>query len=161
MKFPVFIDLQDRKIIVIGGGNIALRRIQTLLPFGGKITVISPGLHEDLLDLFHNHQIGWLKKEYAKGDCKQGYMVLACTNDRNVNYSVYKETKEMDCYRNNCDCKEESNFYFPGIASKGEIVVGITASGTNHHLAKSVTKKIQQELETNAWETKFSDYGKA
>ncbi len=58
MKFPVFIDLQDRMIIVIGGGNIALRRIRTLLPFGGEITVISPDLHESLLDLFHNHQIG-------------------------------------------------------------------------------------------------------
>lgn len=67
----------------------------------------------------------------------------------------------MDCYRKICDCKEECNFYFPGIASKGELVVGIIAGGTNHHLAKSVTRKIQQELETNAWETTFSDYGKA
>ena len=147
MKFPVFIDLQNKKIIVIGGGNIALKRIQTLLPFGGEVTVIAPHLHEELLNLFKNHQIGWLHKEYETGDCEQGYMVLACTNDRRVNYSVYLETKEINCYRNICDCKEESNFYFPGIASKGEVVVGITASGTNHHLAKSVTRKIQQDLE--------------
>jgi len=148
LRFPVFVDLQDKKIIIIGGGNIALRRIQTLLPFGGEIIVIAPNLHEKLLDLFNKGQIGWLQKEYAAGDCKHGYMVLACTNDRTVNYSVYLETKEINCYRNICDRKEESNFYFPGIASKGEVVVGITASGTNHHLAKSVTRKIQQELET-------------
>lgn len=146
MRFPLYIDLERKPVIVFGGGAIATRRIRTLLPFGCKITVIAPQLKEELMQLVRENQITWLQKEYESGDCHNAYMVMACTNHRTCNHQIYEEAIKQNCLVNICDCKEECTFYFPAIATKGEVVVGITASGTDHHLAKQVAQDIRTFL---------------
>lgn len=147
MKFPLFVDIKDKKIIVIGGGIIATRRIKTLLTFGACIQVIAPKITKELQLLFTNRMIEWFPRRYKDGDCHTAYMILSCTDDREVNHTIYLEAKEQKCYCNISDCKEECNFFFPGIATQGEIVVGVTASGTDHKVAREVTKQVRQVLE--------------
>lgn len=147
MRFPLFIDLTGRWIIVFGGGTIATRRIHSLLPFGAKIVVVAPEISETLERLVEEKQIQWNRKRYELGDCAGAYMVLSCINSREQNHRIYEEAKKETSFYNVCDCKEESNFYFPGIAKKENVVVGITASGRNHSLARKVTEEIQNILE--------------
>lgn len=146
MKFPVFIELTEKKIIVIGGGTIATRRVKALLPFGASITIISPVLSKDLESLSEKMQVKWMQKNYEIGDLKDAFMVLACTNNRNINQLIYEEASKLDCYYNSCDCKEECNFYFPGLATKDNIVIGITANGVNHSQAREITEEIRALL---------------
>lgn len=146
MKFPIFIELAGKKIIVIGGGTIATRRINALLPFGAVITIISPVLSEKLEALCLNKQVKWTQKNYETGDLKDAFMVLACTDSRLINHLIYEDALKLDCYYNSCDCKEECDFYFPGLATKDNIVIGITANGVNHSQAREVTEEIRALL---------------
>lgn len=145
--FPIFTDISEKSILVAGGGAIAERRITVLLSFCSNIMVISPSLTGKLLKMAEDGTIDWQKKEYEGGDAEGFDMVIAATNKRQVNHAIYLETQEFSCLVNICDCKEECNFYFPGIAKNENVVAGITASGTSHSLAKEITNKIQGVLD--------------
>lgn len=146
MRFPLFIDLSEKKVLVVGGGTIALRRIKTLVKFGPNITVLAPDVNEELKELITSNQVLYHKKVYESKDCNGYDMVLACTNQRKVNHFIVKEASENGSFYNSCDCKEECNFYFPGVATREHVVIGVTASGQNHSLAKELTQQMRQIL---------------
>ena len=81
-----------------------------------------------------------------QGDCPGAFLVLAMTDSRAVNHAVWEEAKKAGAFVNAADCKEECDFYFPGIAAGGGIVAGITAEGENHRLAKEVTGQFRELL---------------
>lgn len=145
--FPIFTDISDKSILVIGGGKIAARRITALAPFCKNIMVISPSLTKELEALLNAGSIDCQKRVYEPGDCEGYDMILAACPSREVNHAVYLEASEFSSFINICDCKEECNFYFPGIAIHGDFVAGVTASGTNHSLTKELTNKIQGVLD--------------
>lgn len=145
--FPMFVDLKDKNIIVFGGGNIALRRINTLLKFNCNIKVIAPTLLKEIKDLHNKGRVSIQERGYVKGDCTGYDIALSLTNNRDVNCSVYSECKGLNIPCNIVDSKEECSFYFPGIALKDNLVVGVTASGQDHKLAKEVTNNIKAIIE--------------
>lgn len=148
----MFIEIGHQRVVVFGGGTIATRRIKAMLPFGCLITVITPVVSKELSELIISGFIEWINREYQKGDCKDAVIVLSCTNSRSVNQAIYEEACQTTNYYNICDCKEQCSFYFPGIARKEQVVVGITANGGNHTLARMITKKMQAFLEQESEE---------
>ena len=147
--FPLFVDVSRFKIVVIGGGRIAERRIQTLQQFGAHVTVIAPEITDSLAKLAKYGQICWLRREYKEGDFSDPEigMAVVATNDRMVNQQAGMEARLEGVPVSVADCKEESTFYFPGVAHKGNIVVGVTASGLDHKEAARVTQNIRMLLE--------------
>ena len=147
--FPLFIDVSQFKTMFIGGGRIAERRIETLRQFGAHIIVIAPEITDRLKQLVVDSQIAWQKREYQEGDLEDPEIGLAivATNDREVNQRAAMEARKADIPVSVADCKEESTFYFPGIARKGHIVAGVTASGLDHKAAARVTGQIRKLLE--------------
>ena len=135
--FPMFIDLSDKKIVVVGGGNIATRRIRTLLQFTRNITAIAPKSTMELQELV------------KRSDFDMAYMVIAATNDWKLNDEIYRVCKEEGIYVNVADDKSKCDFYFPGIYMKDEVVIGITASGLDHSRAKKVRLAIQEAMEAS------------
>ena len=79
--FPMFIDLSEKKVIVVGAGTIAKRRIRSLLAFTNHLTVIAPEVNRELLDLEKEGKLTILKKNYEREDIYDAYMVIAATND--------------------------------------------------------------------------------
>lgn len=144
--FPMFINLKDKDIKVFGGGKIATRRIKTLLNFSNNINVISPNISKEIQSLLDGEQIKVEFREYKKGDCNGADMVLGLTNSRDVNHEIYKECKKIGIHYNIGDKKEECNFYFPGVVKKEHLVIGVTASGSDHTLAKSTVEDIKDML---------------
>ncbi len=139
-KFPLFISLENKNVLFVGAGNIAKRRINTLKQFDCNITVISDHIDSDIYNMGN---INIINRKYKKLDCINYFMVLACTNDKNINEQIYRECIENDILVNICDCKEKCSFYFPAIVAENDIVVGITASGNNHSLVKKVADKLR------------------
>ena len=147
--FPLFVDVSNMKIVIIGGGAIAQRRIEVLRQFGAQIVMIAPEATPFLQELADFGQIVWLKREYREGDFADptiGMAVIA-TDQRDVNHRASLEALNEAIPASVADCKEESTFYFPGIAKKDNVVCGITASGIDHRQAALVTRKIRQLLE--------------
>lgn len=145
--FPIFIDISDKKIFVIGGGNIAERRIATLLTFAKHIFVISPKITDKIKKWTLDGQIHWIQENYHPSFLKDADIVLATTNDPFCNDSVVKYCNENHILVNTSHKKENCDFYFPGIVKQNDIIVGITTSGQNHTEARRAREYIQHSLE--------------
>lgn len=144
--FPLFVDISEKKIIVAGGGRIAERRVRTLLSFADHITVIAPEISSGLLELWQNGLIRCLKREFQLADTNEADLVLAATDDRQLNYETGIHCRNKQILVNVADCKELCDFYFPGIIWNEDITIGITANGKNHRKVKEVRKKIEKAL---------------
>lgn len=155
--FPMFVDLSDKSIVVVGGGNIATRRVKTLLSFTRKVTVIAPRITVELSEFGKAGQIEIVNRPVKRSDFRQAYMVIAATNDRKLNDDIYRVCKEEGVYVNVSSDREKCDFYFPGVFMKDEVVVGITASGLDHKKAKRVREEIESALEKTAGESDYEE----
>lgn len=144
--FPMFVDLSDKKVVVVGAGTIAKRRIRSLIEFTNHLVVIAPEVNPELQELENNGVIGILRKNYEREDIYGADIVIAATNDHKTNDDIYSVCKCMGITVNVCSDKNKCDFYFPGIARKEQIVVGVTATGTDHRKAKDVVEKVRQIL---------------
>ena len=145
--FPMFVDLSDKNIVVVGGGNIATRRVKTLLQFTRNVTAVAPKVTRELHDLGMAGYVTLVNRPVKRSDFSAAYMVIAATNDWKLNDEIYRVCKEEGIYVNVADDKDKCDFYFPGIYMKDELVVGVTASGLDHRKAKKVRVAIQQAME--------------
>lgn len=146
LYFPVFINLSEKKVIVVGAGTIAKRRIRTLLEFTNHLYVVAPEINNELLNLEKDGQITILRKHYEETDIYDADLVIAATSNAQTNNDIYAICKTRNIFVNVCSDKTKCDFYFPGIARKDNIIVGVTASGTNHKKVKEVVERIRKIL---------------
>ena len=137
----MFFDLHDKKIVVVGGGSIAQRRIGVLLSFGARVTIIAPetkavpeGAH-------------WIRRPYETGDLNGCFFCVAATNNREVNHRVYLDAKKLNLPASIADCREECSFFFPAICEGDNLVAGVVSDGTDHHKTARAARAIRKALE--------------
>lgn len=162
--FPLFVDLSDKKILVVGGGSVAERRVKSLLEFAENITVVSPTLTKPLLKLMDqsvncpsgktdsdgNPSCGglfWIKRTFRQEDEIGMNLILACTDDPEVNRQVTSGARKSGIPANNCSDRSDCDFLFPGLSTRGPVTVGISAGGEDHHLVKEIRQKTDKMLE--------------
>ena len=146
--FPMFTDLSEKKVTVVGAGIIAKRRVRTLIQFTDHVTVIAPEVNRELLDLEKEGRIRILRKHFEQADIFGADVVIAATSDAKTNNDVYANCKCLGITVNVCSDRTKCDFFFPGVVQKENVVVGVTASGRDHKLARKVTKKIRELIET-------------
>lgn len=144
--FPLFFDLSDKHVFVIGAGKIANRRVQILTEFTKHITVIAPEIHPELEYLAEQRKIQLFKKFYESTDIDTADIVLAAVNNQNINQQIYQDCKKKNILVNVCSDHQKCDFYFPGIIRKDSVIVGVTADGTHHKQVKETTELIKQIL---------------
>ena len=145
--FPLFVDLSEKKVYVIGAGTIAKRRIRSLTDFTDHLTVVAPEVNPELNGLEQEGKITILRKKFELQDIAEADIVIAATNDHTLNGEIYDYCIELGILVNVCNDKKKCDFYFPGLAMKDNVVVGVTANGTNHKMARKVVEKIREMLE--------------
>jgi len=152
-QFPIFLDISKRKIIVYGGGRIASRRVESLLAFMPNLTVWTLEASETIQKAYREGKLSLIQKPYLAGSIpKDSFLVLAATNDALVNKAIYQECQEKQIMVNVCSDRNLCDFQFPGLAIKGDLVIGINAGGQDHHLAKAWTDKIREEVEKDGYD---------
>ncbi len=144
--FPLFVDLTQKKVIVIGGGKIAARRIKTLLTFAGEITVIAPTCTEEIEALHGKGEILYKQKKYEAADIENADVVLVVTDDYDLNEEIYKICKEKNILVNVASNQEKCDFHFPGILEYEDVIMGFNAHGKNHKKVRKVREMIQEML---------------
>lgn len=144
--FPLFVNLEGKKIKVFGAGVIAARRIQALLDFGCLLTVTAPEASETVQKFAEEGRLIWKREAYRPGMVKGAFLVLAATDRPEVNARIREECHELGIPVNVCSDLTLCDFYFPGLAVKEELVVGVTAGGKDHKLARNVTERIRESL---------------
>lgn len=150
--FPLFVSLDHKKIVVVGGGEIATRRVKVLLEFSCEITVVAIKASKQIKSLYNEERLVLENRSFEPKDIKNAYFVIAATDDSKVNDFIYECCKQEKCMVNHAGDKAKSDFYFPGIVKEDNLVIGVTASGSDHSLAKEITgllKKAWRERDKN------------
>lgn len=148
--FPLFVDLEGRTVLLIGGGAVASRRTASLSDFGCSIMVISPELHQNLQEMEKSGRIIWKRKAYEASDLTAGkrpFFVLAA-GPEHVNQQVTADCKRLGIPVNDASQKENCDFYFPGLVKDGETVIGITSGGGDHKLAAALSALVREFMRT-------------
>ena len=149
LYFPLFVDLSEKRIVVIGAGTIAKRRINVLYDFAEQITVIAPEIHPDIEMLADTGKLRIVRKNYESADLDDADIVFAATNDKKVNREIAKLCRERHIPVNNCSDRDQCDFWFPGVIHTEAAVIGVTANGRDHAKAKQITERIKKALNSD------------
>lgn len=146
LYFPVFIDLSEKRILVIGGGKVAQRRVETLLAFTPNIVVAAPKITAELQRLAGEGAIVWLKETYCPARLEGIDLVLAATDDARCNEQAVYDCRKRGIPVNAAHKKELCDFYFPAVVRQGGLVAGVTSSGLSHKKAREAREGIEKTL---------------
>jgi len=136
--FPAFININNKKILIVGGGHIAFEKLFHLLDFTGNITIIAKELCEEMREVIHSKSLAFELRGYNKGDI-QGYdIIIAAVDDFDVQKSIYQESREYNCLCNCVDLQEYCDFIFPAYIKKGDLTIAISTSGSSPAMAKNI-----------------------
>ena len=148
--FPLFFDLRGKKVVFIGGGAIAERRVRVLAEFAGELTAAAPEFTEGLETLAAGGALTLVRKTYDASDLAGAALVFACTDRTEGNEAVVRDARAAGIPVNDCENRELCDFYFPGVVTEGDVVVGMTASGKDHKKAKEVRGEIAELLKNRS-----------
>ncbi len=153
--FPIFFKLTGRRCLVIGAGHLAESKVESLRAAHGDVAVIAPHASEKILDLAASGEITLIQREYAPGDVKNHFLVVAATNVPAVNRAVYHEATANNVLCNAVDDPPFCDFYFPSVVRRGDLQIAISTAGASPALAQRLRKEInaQLPLDTGDWLT--------
>jgi precorrin-2 dehydrogenase/sirohydrochlorin ferrochelatase len=144
--FPIFLKIAARPCVVVGAGNLAEAKIDSLLAAHAKVTVIAPEARPRVADMSAAGEIEWLKREYAAGDLMAQFLVVAATDNPVVNRAIFQEATEKNILCNAVDDPPFCDFYFPSVVRRGDLQIAISTSGASPALAQRLRKEINEQL---------------
>lgn len=150
--YPVFLNLKHKKVYVIGGGQIAARKLEGLMQSEAVITIISPTLNDSILTYVNNGLIHWIQKSFDVSDIVDAFYIISATNDPHVT-SLLKKAIRPHQLVNFADDHSSSNVIVPSVVRRGRLAIALTTSGAS----PSLSKKIKNELE-DMYGEEYEDY---
>ncbi|HEX6391461.1 MAG TPA: bifunctional precorrin-2 dehydrogenase/sirohydrochlorin ferrochelatase [Solirubrobacteraceae bacterium] len=137
--------LKGRRCVVIGGGDIGLEKVEGLLACEGDVTLIAPTAHPELQQLAAEGSIRWEPREYGgRTDLEGAFMVIACTDDTDINIGIYEDAEARAMLVNVVDVPPLCNFILPAIVRTGPLAIAISTAGASPALAKRMKHEISE-----------------
>jgi precorrin-2 dehydrogenase/sirohydrochlorin ferrochelatase len=134
--------LTGRRCLVVGGGEIGLEKVEGLLACDGDVTLIAPEAVPELERLAREGSIAWERREYRSGDLERAFMVIACTDDTDINIGIYEDAEARDVDVRVVDVPPLCNFILPAILRTGPLAIAISTAGASPALAKRMKREI-------------------
>jgi precorrin-2 dehydrogenase / sirohydrochlorin ferrochelatase len=144
--FPIFLKIAARPCTVIGAGNLAEAKIDSLLVAHAKVTVIAPEARPRVVEMAAAGEIEWVRRCYISGDLSGQFLVVAATDNPVVNRAVFEEAIENDILCNAVDDPPFCDFYFPSVVRRGDLQIAISTAGASPALAQKLRKEINAQL---------------
>jgi len=146
MRYPLFLDLTGQRVVVIGAGGVAARKIRTLLAAGAVVTVVSPKAGATIQRLVQTKHIRWVRRRYRRGDLRSARLAIAATDDLTVNTLVCAEAKRRKLLVNCIAPPVAGNFIVPSQVRRGGIALAISTGGTSPAFAKRLRRDLERLL---------------
>ena len=140
-RFPLFIDLTGKPVVIVGGGRIGLRRAEVLLRFGAAVTVVSPALDHPVEGIVHR------SRPYAAGDLRGAFLAMAAADSAAVNDAVEAEARSLGIPFNRSDDQSRCDFFFPAVCEGAGLVAGVVGDGSDHRRTAEAARRIRKTLE--------------
>lgn len=142
--YPIFLDLSDRPVLVVGGGAVAERKVCTLVLHGARPQVVAPAVTARIEELAGAGDLSWEARAYARGDCAGALLVFAATDDRDVNRLVADEARSCGCLLNVADDPDACDALVPSSFTRGTLQVAVSTGGASPTLARRIREEQQR-----------------
>jgi len=142
--YPIFIKLKNEKILVIGGGAVATRKVKTLINYSQQIVIVSPQITSILKALISKYNLKYYRRNYRKSDLKDKKIVFVATNDEELNKQIFQDAQQSGILVNVVDNLEHCSFIVPSIMARGDLQIAISTSGISPLLTKKIRKKLER-----------------
>jgi len=141
--YPIFLNIQDKKCLVVGGGNVAWRKVCSLKEAGAKVTVVSPEFCSEL-----ENETGFerIQQKYEEGFLNGVLVVVASTNDEEVNKKVYYDATKRGILVNVVDRPEFCSFIVPATINRGDLCISISTGGASPALARNIREYLEKQF---------------
>jgi uroporphyrin-III C-methyltransferase/precorrin-2 dehydrogenase/sirohydrochlorin ferrochelatase len=143
---PIFLRLSGQPALVVGGGEVAARKVNALLRAGGQVTVLSPELGTELTAMVAEGRLQYLRKCFEPDDVEPYALIISATNRREVNEAVAGAARRHRIPVNVVDCPELCSFIFPAIVDRSPVVIAISTGGASPVLARLVRARLEAAL---------------
>lgn len=160
--FPMFVDMTERECLIVGGGNVAYRKVIVMLDFGAKVTVVAEDICDELRKLKiddiasedktgsytanKENRITFIKRRFERKDCDGMEMVIAATDDSVLNHEIAEYCKAKDIMVNAVDQKADCSFIFPSYIKEKNLVAAFSSGGNSPVLTQYLKGKEQEIL---------------
>ena len=151
--FPLMLDLDGKKCLVVGAGKIASGKIDGLLNYGAKIAVVSPRAVAEIQAKARAGVLIWHRRVFSPRDVKGVFLVIAATNSSEVNGAVFRACRAQRVLCNSVDDPEHCDFFYPAVVRRGQLQIAISTNGNLPALAARLRKEIEEQFgpEWNDW----------
>ena len=144
--FPLFHKMQGKKILIVGGGKVAERKIRQLLPYNPAITLVAPETIGAISEFAAEGKIQMHKRGYQPGEAPKYDLVIAATDDNRINRQVRDDTSSAGILLNAVDIPELCDVYFGSVIRKGDLVFAIGSGGNAPFFTRAIRKKLESLL---------------
>ena len=149
--YPILLNIEDRLIIVIGGGEVAYRKVKDLLLAGAIVRIISPHFINEIQELkrTESNRIELYNREYQHGDLEGARLVYTSTDKEDVNKAVFREAEELGIFINSVDDPPNCSFYVPSSIRRGDLILAVSTCGASPAMAAKLRREFQKNIPEN------------
>jgi siroheme synthase-like protein len=140
--YPIFLDLKDRPVLVVGAGKVALRKTRGLIEAGARVTVVAPEWEPEFEDL----PVRRITRGFRASDLAGAMLVFAATDDRLVNHRIGVAAKGRGVFANIADSGEECDFIVPARVQRGTVQIAVSTGGESPRLSAELRRKLEDVL---------------
>jgi siroheme synthase-like protein len=146
--YPIFLDVEDRGVVIIGGGNVCARKAETMLRYGARVTVVSPVFTGEIEQWACAGAIAIKRKPYDASDLEGASIVIASTDDQRVNEQIAADCRARKIPVNVVDVTPLCEFIVPAIVESGSITIAVSTGGKSPALARTLKEDLQRMVGT-------------
>jgi precorrin-2 dehydrogenase/sirohydrochlorin ferrochelatase len=144
--YPVNLDIRGRPCLVVGGGRVGARKVDTLLKCGAIVTVVSPEAISPLARLAEEGRIVLERREYRSSDVKGQFLVIGATDDEGLNRQIHADAERLNLLCNIADRPEICNFILPAIVRRGDFMMAVSTAGKSPAFAKHMRRRLEAQF---------------
>ncbi|NLN60716.1 MAG: bifunctional precorrin-2 dehydrogenase/sirohydrochlorin ferrochelatase [Deltaproteobacteria bacterium] len=142
--YPVFLDISDRQCAVVGGGEVAFRKVRRLLQCGARVKVISAKLSPEMEALKNRNEIVHINGRYKADHIADAFIVIGATNSRTVNNRIFRDARAGKVLVNIVDEPERCDFILPSVVERGDLAMAISTGGKSPALARHLRQELEE-----------------
>lgn len=157
--FSIFVKMAGRPALVVGGGELAVAKIEALLAAGAAVTVVAPEARASVLEQHQRGEIEWLCRGFDAGDAGGKTIVFAATGKREIDRDVFDACYKAGVLCNAIDDPEYCDFYSPAIVRRGDLQIAISTNGQSPALAQQIRRELEVRYDAS-WSERLSDLGR-
>ncbi len=144
--YPVFVQLEGKKVVVVGGGNVAYRKVLALLECGASIYLAGRVLTPELEQMVEKEEVHFLGREFKDEFLDRAFMIIAATDDKAMNHHISTCARRRGVLVNAVDQPPDCDFIVPSILKRGDLLIAISTSGKSPALARKIRKGLEAQF---------------